>query len=244
MTLAIINVAFADGQVPVSADKVTENFAIAPALQKLPDGTVGIIDYGQSLTHIPTGRAVTFDGWMDLRRYAEMLEQLPIDWSTITTLTTDQRQLIVRARDEYLAARGADASWPWPAWAGDETQPALSLLATRLDFALDHNDRYVAIRDIEKQAATVDSALGATVGNALLAGSSAEYIHNYGLIYLLGVLHRVDPAAADLAARELVGAWEDGSSMSEWIYQWRSELADQRPLTLHEFPHTVFPEAS
>jgi hypothetical protein len=78
--------------------------------------------------------------------------------------------------------------------------------------------------------------LARTVDAHLLGALLGRHSAGYGLIYLLAVLHRVDPAAADRAARNLVGAWEDGCSIDEWMFQWRNELAEGVPLTLHEFP--------
>jgi hypothetical protein len=139
MALISLEIRWSDhSPITITAEQVTAHFAIAPTLTARQDGTLTFADHGRSLTHIPTGLLVTRSGWLDLRRYATELEALPIDWATLThasELSTEQAQQ-VRAVSDRLMAEDDASSWPWPDWAGDESQPALSLLAGRLDFAL------------------------------------------------------------------------------------------------------------
>lgn len=71
--------------------------------------------------------------------------------------------------------------------------------------------------------------------DAWYAGLVAE-VQGYGMAYLLAVLRAIDPKVADGAARDLVIAFDAGDSMGEWIYQWREELAEGKPLTLRGIP--------
>jgi len=59
----------------------------------------------------------------------------------------------------------------------------------------------------------------------------------FGLIYLLAVLMRVDPAVADIAARRLYLEWDAGDCLGEWVHQWAQELDSGNELTLDGIPH-------
>ncbi|MFI6959673.1 hypothetical protein ACIBJI_40180 [Nocardia sp. NPDC050408] len=239
MALTTITIYLTEGHLPVhiTGDQVTEHFAITPAVKVRPDGSVTFTDHGRRLTHIPTGRMVTASGFLDLRRFAEELEKLPIDWAQLQSarsLTKEQMRQ-VKAVQRDLNSQD-DSSWPWPKWAGDQSQAALSLLAARLDDAVTYMQRYDLIRSLTAEVGAVDPELGRKVDAHMTGAFIGNHIHSYGVIYLLAVLHRIDPDAGDRAARALVGAWEDGGALDEWIYEWRRELGDGQPLTLHEFP--------
>lgn len=45
----------------------------------------------------------------------------------------------------------------------------------------------------------------------------------FGLVRLLRALIEHAPAEADAVALDLWGAWEDGSSLAEWLYEWLTE---------------------
>ncbi|MFE3059094.1 hypothetical protein [Nocardia sp. NPDC059239] len=243
-TLGLIPVTIAlpdDRYAEVIGEMVTEHFALVPALTVDDAGTVQFADYGRSLTHIPSGRRVALDSWFDMRRYARELEATDIDWDGLdpSAISPEQSAAILEARKRAIGS--ADTSeWPWPKWAGDETQPALSLLATTLDSAVMQQKRFDAIQDIEASVAKLDADLGRKVGSDLLAAWSGLSVNEFGVAYLLAVLQRIDPAAADLAARHLVNMWEDGGIIGERAYLWRQELADGQPLALEGFPHQPF----
>ncbi|MFE3060663.1 hypothetical protein [Nocardia sp. NPDC059239] len=230
-----------DRNAEVIGEKVTEHFALVPQVTIDSEGRASLSEYGRSLTHIRTGRAVAYDTWYDLRRYARELEATDIDWGTIEsgTLTADQTTKIVEARRRAMDPDDT-SEWPWPKWAGDETQPALSLLATMLDSVVEQQKRFDAIRDVEASVATLDADLGRKIGSELLVAWSGLSTGEFGVAYLLAVLRRIDPAGADLATRQLVSMWEDGGSVGEFAFQWRQELAEGRPLALHGFPHQPF----
>lgn len=231
------------GQVTITGDQVTEHFAITPALTVHEDGTLGLSAHGKVLVHIPTALAITHDGLISMRRYATVLEELPIDWATLTVPTAEQTTLIREAYHGMWADTSDDL--PWPKWAGDKTTPALSLIVHELDDQLDNGEhRRKLWRALENQVAEHDPELGRTVSGHLIASSAIETVRAYGLVYLLAVLQRVDPAAADRAADHLVTAWEHGDDVGEWLYQWRQELAEKVPMQLPGgFPDLPVPAA-
>ncbi|MEU2043620.1 hypothetical protein [Nocardia niwae] len=219
------------GPVTVTGDQVTPHFAIVPVITTHDDGTLGFADHGQALTHIPTGLAVTFDGLIDQRRYAAVLEELPIDWAGLTQLTNEQR---TRIREAHLSMWTEPSDGlPWPKWAGDESTPALSLIVHQLDDELDNDKHRRQMRDaLEKQVAAHDPELGRTVHGHLLMSRVVETVNSYAVVYLLAVLIRIDPAAADRAARHLAMSLEHSDNVGEWLYQWRQEIAVGMPVQL------------
>ncbi|WP_040793185.1 hypothetical protein [Nocardia paucivorans] len=98
---------------------------------------------------------------------------------------------------------GAGRERPWPEWVGRVADPARSLLVEVLD------------QQLEEKVPLF------------------ELTRTYGLAYLLGVLMRVDPAAADRAARHLTHMWaREDEAAGEDLYRWRQALAEGRPLRL------------
>lgn len=236
-----VTVKTAAGSIDVVGEILTTHFAMTPAFAANDDGTIQLRGGSLVLTHRPTGLAVTHGDWsLDPRRLATELEALPIDWSTFTGATADESVLVRGAFDRARTEEGD--GWPWPEWAGDESTPALSLLAQTLDCAVDSWERYRTASDLGKEAKQhLPEDLGRKVDAHLIAGSSAITVNEYGVAYLLAVLHRVDPATADRAARDLAAAWDCGDTLGEWTHQWRRELGDGVPLTLHGFPY-IAPE--
>ncbi|WP_063045007.1 hypothetical protein [Nocardia pseudovaccinii] len=102
MTLALLSVRLADhSRVCVTAEQISEHFALTPAVVLRPDGTCGLADSGQLLTHIPSGYPLTYAGWTDLRRFAADLELLPIDWSQFDPVAiTDEQHDLIRSLAE------------------------------------------------------------------------------------------------------------------------------------------------
>ncbi|MGV9336630.1 hypothetical protein [Nocardia sp. NPDC003726] len=231
------------GPVTVTGDQVTENFAITPALTVHDDGTLGLSAYGKCLVHLPTGRAITHDAMISMRRYATVLEGLPIDWATLTAPTAEQTALINEAYRGLWNDSSDDL--PWPKWARDKSTPALSLIVHELDDQLANSEHRRQMRvALEKQITEHDPELGRTVSGHLIAAGAVETVRAYGLVYLLGVLRRIDPAAADRAAEHLVNTWEHGEDLGEWLYQWRQEIAEQIPMQLPGgFPDLPAPAA-
>ncbi|WP_433734899.1 hypothetical protein ACQP0C_41735 (plasmid) [Nocardia sp. CA-129566] len=227
------------GHASVTGQRLTEHFAVAPALRIEDDATVGFADHGRVLNHIPTGRVVTHSVFVDYIRFATELEALPIDWANFAQLTAEQAQAIKDAHQRVSSEQAP--AWPWPEWAGDESSPALSLLGTLLDDGAQDARRDELVDKLTSRATELDSEFGTELGNQLRWMLAGIHTTNYSAVWLLAVLHRVDPAAADQAAKELACALDAGDALGEWTYQWRQELADQIPLTLHGFPDLPTP---
>lgn len=225
------------GKFTVTGEQVTPNFALTPIVSVHDDGTPALRD-GLNLTHIHTGLTVCNDSWIDLRKAAAELEELPIDWATLTKPTPEQAKLV---RETYmrLLTDTSDTGWPWPKWAGDESTPATSTLAQRLDAALSHSEIRDSSKSLVDEVSKLDKDLGKRLDTELLWRDCGMNVDGYSAIYLLAVLQRIDPAAADRAAGNLVRDCDAGDSFGEWVYQWRQELADGRPLTLHGFPARI-----
>lgn len=219
--------------IDVTGEQVTTHFAITPALTRRDDGTVGLADHGRALTHIPTGRTVTYDGaFVGLRVFAHALEELPIPWDTLDGFTREHAEQ-VRALHKKLWI-DPTPSLPWPKWAGDESAPAVSLTGHLLDDYHERaHNRDEKRRELKDAIAAHDAELAERVGDLLLIGTAVEITNTYGLVYLLSVLHRVAPDDADRAARDLAMMWEHGDSAGdEFLHQWRQNLADGLPMKL------------
>src|SRR5690606_32540051 len=108
------------------------------------------------------------------------------------------------------------------------------------------NNHYAKRREMKAALAVHDPELAEKLGTLLLIDSALDTIYTYGLVYLLGVLHRIAPADADRAARDLANTWEYGDSLpGELLHQWRQELADGAPLQLPGgFPDLPAPTAA
>ncbi len=241
-TFTPVHIPLSDGtSIELSGEIVSEHFAIVPIVGHYQKDEPLRLLGGVKLVHTPTGRGITSDAWLDLRVLAPALESLPLDWDDLDGWTDEQKALPYAEARRLAASNSDDNGWPWPEWAGDEAMPALSMLADSLDSAVGSYDRFSKISDLGKQARDIlaDSDLSKNIDAHLMHGHSSATVNEYGLAYLLAVLHRVDPEAADRAARDLAAAWDAGDSMSEWVYQWRDELAQGRPLTLHGFPTRI-----
>lgn len=223
-----------DATVTITGEQITTHFALTPAIARRDDGTVGLADHGRVLTHIPSGRSVIYDTFTDLRRFALELEELPIQWDTLdgSSFTVEHAEQVSALQQKMWSDPTTDL--PWPKWAGDKSTPAVSLIAHQLDDYLEHaSHRHDKRRELKDAVAAHDTELAEQVGHLLLIGSAVDTVQTYGLVYLLAVLHRVAPADADRAARDLANVWEYGDSApDEFLHQWRQELADGLPLQL------------
>lgn len=101
MTLIQVEITYPPAdRVTVTGERVGKHFAITPTLTRLADGTHGLaLDEYPRLTHIPTGlRVPDADGeFHDLRRMAERLEALDIDWSATAIEFSDEQRAECRA---------------------------------------------------------------------------------------------------------------------------------------------------
>lgn len=54
----------------------------------------------------------------------------------------------------------------------------------------------------------------------------------FGTAYMLAVARHLDPVRADRAAAFLAEMWDAGDSLGEWVFEWREQVADGKPLSL------------
>lgn len=69
-----------------------------------------------------------------------------------------------------------------------------------------------------------------TGGGAGTWDDSAVIVGSFTVAYLMEMLRRVDPAVADFAAQDLTDLWDDGAAIGEWTWEFRDDLANDRPL--------------
>ncbi|QFG10069.1 hypothetical protein SEA_IDENTITYCRISIS_50 [Mycobacterium phage IdentityCrisis] len=235
-----IQLAYPDNKGNVAVEVVAEP-TVCPHLVITP--SVGIEKGGRPyftggvrLTHTGTGRAVSHaDHSHQLHRLAQKLvDELPgFDWNF-----TDVNHLY--ASPKRREAAGVIRDWqmsdafdgPAELLGDDEEKkaarqrdPAGTLLAEQLDWWIEHSKHYMDGLDWDNpdhQRARV--------------AEIATSCEGYAAIYLLAVLRAINPRVADIAARDLISALDAGDVLGEWVWQWRKEFAEGKPLTLHGIP--------
>lgn len=205
---------------------------ITPRVAVRADGALSFTD-GLVLAHAPTGRIVVGgESATRLLRLAELLAGFDWSFTDFDNVASDTLKLIGKVVQRW---RLEDASSiPGVLLYGEteaqraerESAPARALLVEHLEWWQRHNESRVMATGTSVDPATEQ---------AWRDGVNTS-VEGYGVIYLMAVLWRTNPTVADIAARMLTLAWDAGDSMGEWVYQWRKELADNHPLTLHAIP--------
>ncbi|MGI6797794.1 hypothetical protein [Gordonia sihwensis] len=247
MALTTVRIAFpGDVFQTVTAETTTNpNIVIAPAVRmSAADGSIALDhDARPNLVHVPTGRTIfsTRSLGIPLAKAVEILSRHG-DWSQPAPLTPEAQ----KACWQQLYAAADRDGWPWPDWAGDQAQPALSVIGGHLEEAIKQIDTFSPeVR--QRHANYIDSVTDIDdakekIKTLLVMQTSREYTTTYGLVYTLAVLHRINTTAADSVARELVAQWEYGDTLGERMWQWRNELENGTPLTLRGYPEAVAEE--
>ncbi len=248
-TLTTVSVAVAgcEDRVLVTGEATSDPwFAITPRVSWDREVDALRLAGGLALTHVPSGRCVVTDTvGSRLRKVVSTIAPL-LDWSLPDPIgpATEQQKSAVR---DAIRSTHADAdAVAWPQWAGDDTQPAMSLLGLLLDDAINGAPFSATSRKVRTEvvsdvrAACGDQDLVRRLEMMLLNEQCARFVADYGLIRMLATLTRVDQSVADGAARVYVAECENGDDMGEWIHQWRSEIHEGQPLTLLDLP-AVFP---
>ncbi|WP_043736181.1 hypothetical protein [Nocardia asiatica] len=226
--------------ITLTGDQVSAHFALTPTLtaRRSDTGEVEIVfaDNGLTLIHVPTGRpVVSHEPFIDMRRYARALENLPgIDWSQVTDLADKDVHARLRTVYRQLLDDPADPvnTTAWPQWAGDASEPARGLIGHQLTTRLRDDDRLTARETLAAAVSRLDPELGRRVSSHLLGGLCHEQTASYTLVYLLEVLRREAPEIADRAATHLVRAWEHADEFSSWLHDWAHQHAAGQPLSL------------
>lgn len=232
LTIETINLKHPKGGIAVQVSAIrtaVSQLVVTPALSIDEDGAVTFSEGYLHLTHAPTGRSLTNGSCKRLQDLATKLATFDWSFTEVGHFTQPENE---EERDRILAII---REWEMETTGGPtalygdtddviearKVAPAATLLREHIDGWLKHD---VARRDINYD--TDRAAYYAAVMHA---------VDGYGVIYLLAVLRKIDPAVADAAARDLVGAWDCGE-FGEWVYQWGEELAAGKPLTLHGIP--------
>ncbi|MGA5542725.1 hypothetical protein ACPCIR_12810 [Mycobacterium sp. NPDC051198] len=215
---------------------VCPHLVITPGIASDKDGRV-YFSGGVTLTHTGTGRGLASDMYSyQLHQLAQKLtDELPefnwnfTDINHLHTHTAERDAAAAIIRDWQMAdvnrrpvrLYGDDDAKA----AARESDPAATLLGENLEWWIEHSKNYMDGLDWDNpdhqraRAAEINSS-----------------VNGYAFIYLLAVLQRIDPKVADLAARDLVGNFDAGDSLGEWVWQWREEFAEGKPLSLRGIP--------
>lgn len=202
------------------------HLVVTPMLGRGKHGRV-VLTGKLALTHTFTGQSVAVSH--SFERLNALAQQLgEFDWDFADPNRTRDMQGAAQIIRQWQLADAYDG--PAPLWGDDaemkaarKRQPATTLLAEQLQWWIQHS------------TATRESDLYDTNNEAWHAQLSAS-VQGYGLIYLLAVVREIDPTVADVAARDLVAAFDAGDSFDERVWQWRNELAEGQPLTLRGIP--------
>lgn len=192
---------------------------------------------GMRLTHAPTGLSVENDVHSyRLHQLAQMLtDQLPeFDWDFTDIghfyAHPAKRDAVCAVIREWHMADAPQGPVNFmdddeTTKAARESDPAGTLLAEQLDWWIKHAESRMNGLDWDNP-----DHMRARMAEI---GVSCQ---GYSTIYLLAVLRAIDPKVADIAARDLVAALDAGDAMGEWVWQWRQEYADGKPLSLRGIP--------
>lgn len=204
---------------------------------------------GFCLTHVPTGRLVCRAQLYELRHIAELVAH--IDWSFTDPqhfVTSPDGQAVAKLiRAAQLTDPPGEFSPPahdgWGA-AGKGNGLKRRALPMIRDFLADYQHSCERISypdgDVPSYVPDPDNPDHPRgKPNPEWHHHIIRQVNDYGLAYLLGALHRIDPEVADSAAAALADAWDAGDSMGEWAWQWARELAEDKPMTLHGIPDPV-----
>ncbi len=202
------------------------HLVVTPMLGRGKRGRV-VLTGKLALTHTFTGQYVAVSHSFE-RLNALALQLAEFDWDFTDPIRSRDMQGAAQVIRQWQLSDAYDG--PATLWGDDaemraarEREPATTLLAEQLQWWIQHS------------TATRESDLYDTNNEAWHAQLSAG-VQGYGLIYLLAVVREIDPTVADIAARDLVAAFDAGDSLGEWVWQWRNELAEGQPLTLRGIP--------
>lgn len=216
---------------------VCPQLVVTPAVSLATDADRLYFTGGVRLTHAPTGLSVETDvRSYRLHQLAKMLtDELPeFDWNFTDIghfyahpAKRDAVYAVIREWHMSDAPQG-----PVNFMDDDETtkaardsDPAGTLLAEQLDWWIKHAES--RMNGLDWDNPDHQRARMAEVGVSC---------QGYATIYLLAVLRSIAPKVADIAARDLVAALDAGDALGEWVWQWRQEFADGKPLSLRGIP--------
>lgn len=239
-----LTITTSDGPAQVYAERTTNAWLfITPGTS---DGRYGM---HFSITHGPTGLALIWDSSPDkLRAYADKLAHL--DWASFTTKEQFASDELKPLRDEARQLL-RDSSWTDPSAVElpahdhrgngkDMTiaraavpQAIQALEALQKGYERLHGD---GDEGVPLDIPDPDSERGVKANPEWMFWCIRNGLE-FTVAYLLLVLHRVDPPAADSAAAWLADQYEWGDGMGEHAWDWHQALIKGQPLDLPGVPH-------
>lgn len=180
------------------------------------------------LVHAPTGLQLT-RGFPDkLREIAARLSHL--DWENVTTNDFPQAKQAARVIKEAQFTDPTAVELPaHDAWGPDGRGQGLQRAAIPMAEAfladLHHNSQKLSGDNAVPLDVPDPESPGGTRVNPMWTFSVSRKVQDFGLVYLLLVLNRVDPEVADSAAGFLADAWHTGDAVDEWAWEWQQALA-------------------
>lgn len=218
-------------RVPAQATECPQ-LVITPAVTHHADGALrfrGTL----ALTHTPTGRRLVHSTYVTgLEKLAAALKGFDWSFDDADHFTKPENADMVAAVRDVVRTWQLDGGYSGPVslWGDDEDKkaarnaaPALALLREDLEWWPKHHKSIHESDLINTNKEAWQAALACSV-------------QSYSVTYLLAVLMRVDPQAADVAARQLTRELDAGDQLGEWMFQWARELDAGEPLTLHGIP--------
>lgn len=208
-----------------------------PGLVVTPDTRGGRLTGFWNITHAGSGLVIPIEqlGGSDIytaRRVADELGTIGVDW------TGDQDAIAaamkVDGMGEKLKAAIKRGRYPEPEAGTTEAETTAESLAKLVaEYTL---GRATEVWEIMKRRNRDDAD-----GTAIDALNTAALLHGYGMVSLLRAFRNVDQAAADDAARDIMGAWEDGGSVHEFIADWAGEygIPPASPASIERTPDHI-----
>lgn len=229
----------------VTAERtVCPHLVITPAVGRDPESDVHRLTGGLALTHTLTGLAVAHGNNGDsLHTAAERLHVCSWDFTDTDHFrdpknADEYKQVRLVLRQWYLDdALGRPTEWETNPKMTDAERAARAAAPAR-ELLVEHLDWWMRC---DKDRPRLPADRDDKQGFELWGSSITTSVEAFGVCYLLAVLHTLDPMVADIAARDLMGQWEAGDSLGEWVWQWRDELAKSKPLTLPGIPASGSP---
>jgi hypothetical protein len=203
----------------------------------------GELTGGFALTHAPTGLALLSGGPAMLREVSQRLAHF--DWRGVTADNFRESDIAREARKVIQELQFTDPSAvELPAhdtWGPDGKGRGLKRAAvpSALDILADFQKANQKTFGEDAVPPTLTDP-GSPTGTKLNPEWSFwifRKVQNYGLAYLLLVLHQIDHEVADSAAAFLADSWESGDSIEEWAWEWHQALVKGETPDLPGIPH-------
>jgi hypothetical protein len=203
---------------------VCEHLVIIPGFQN------GQLTDDFWIAHVPTGLTLSHGRPGELRGVVARLAHL--DWGSVTRENFPGSDIAAAAIEVIRELRFADPSGrelpAHDAWGPDGKGKGLQRTALPLV------ERFLA--DLQRAMSKTggDDSVPLDVPDPTKPSGTRinpewtfwvfRHVHDFGLAYLLLVVHRLDPQVADSAAAFLADSWQAGETTGELAWQWHQDL--------------------